>query len=177
MATRPGWMIFLLLTLLLLIQGFNGQWSYDYEGISRSNLSISYLTDPAIITKTGIDESQKNTLLGQVYFLRAFYYFDLVNNFGSVPMLLKPLQSFAEAYSIAKRETKEKVWEQISSDLTQAVSLLPDSKYADAAEKWRASKGAALALQAKVALYNQKWEEVISKVTELEGLNFYSLDA
>ena len=158
-------------------QAFNGQWSYDYEGISRSNLSISYLTDPAITAKIGIDDALKNRLLGEVYFLRAFYYFDLVNNFGDVPLLLKPLQSFEEAYSVAKRETKDKVWEQISADLTQAVTLLPNSKYADAAEKWRASKGAALAMQAKVALYNEKWPEVISKVTEMEGLGFFNLDA
>ncbi len=157
-------------------QAFNGQWSYDYEGISRSNLAISYLTDPAIITKIGMDETQKNTLLGQVYFLRAFYYFDLVNNFGDVPLILKPLQSFEEAYSVAKRETKDKVWEQISADLSQAVTLLPNSKYADAAEKWRASKGAALAMQAKVALFNERWADVISKITELEGLGFYSLN-
>lgn len=157
--------------------GFNGQWSYDYEGISRTNLSISYLTDPEIIAKIGIDEGSKNRLLGEVYFLRAFYYFDLVNNFGDVPLLLKPLKSFSEAYDVAKRETKEKVWAQISSDLEQAKALLPNSKYTDNAEKWRASKGAAIAMQAKVALFNQKWQEVITAITELEGLNFYSLNA
>ena len=158
-------------------QAFNGQWSYDYEGISRSNLAISYLTDPAITAKIGIDAALKNRLLGEVYFLRAFYYFDLVNNFGDVPLLLKPLQNFAEAYSVATRETKEKVYAQISLDLAQAKTLLPSSKYADPAEPWRASKGAVMAMQAKVALYNQKWQEVISIVTELESLNFYSLDA
>ena len=158
-------------------QAFNGQWSYDYEGISRSNLAISYLTDPAITAKIAIDPALKNRLLGEVYFLRAFYYFDLVNNFGDVPLLVKPLQSFSDAYSVAKRETKANVYAQISSDLAQAKTLLPNSKYSDPAETWRASKGAVLAMQAKVALYNQKWTDVISIVTELEGLNFYSLNS
>ena len=158
-------------------QGFNGQWSYDYEGISRSNLAISYLTDAEIIAKIGIDDNSKNRLLGEVYFLRAFYYFDLVNNFGDVPLLLKPLTSFTEAYSVAKRESKDKIWVQISADLAQAKTLLPASKYSDNTEKWRVSKGAAIAMQAKVALYNEKWQEVITAVTELEGLNFYSLNA
>jgi hypothetical protein len=157
-------------------QAFNGQWSYDYEGISRSNIAISYLTDPAVVSKTGIDDALKNRLLGEVYFLRAFYYFDLVNNFGDVPLLVKPLESFQEAYTVAQRATKDKVWEQINADLAQAVTLLPNSKYADPVEKWRASKGAALAMQAKVALYNEKWPEVISKITELEGLGFFSLN-
>jgi len=158
-------------------QAFNGQWSYDYEGISRSNLAISYLTDAAITAKIGIDPALKDRLLGEVYFLRAFYYFDLVNNFGGVPLVLKPLSSFDEAYSVAKRETPDNVYAQISADLAQAKTLLPNSKYSDPAEPWRASKGAVLALQAKVALYNHQWTDVISIVTELEGLNFYSLNA
>ena len=157
-------------------QGFNGQWSYDYEGISRSNLAISYLTDPAITGKIGIDAALKDRLLGEAYFLRAFYYFDLVNKFGDVPLLLKPLQSFSDAYAVAKRESKDKVYTQISADLGLAKGLLPNSKHSDDVEPWRASKGAVLAMQAKVALYNQKWAEVISIVTELEGLNFYALN-
>jgi len=157
-------------------QAFNGQWSYDYEGISRANLAISYLTDASVTTKIGIDPTVKNRRLGEVYFLRAFYYFDLVNKFGDVPLVLKPLSNFSEAYSVAKRETKANVYAQISADLAQAKTLMPSSKFSDPAEHWRASKGAVLALQAKVALYNQKWTEVISTVTELEGLNFYSLN-
>ena len=157
-------------------QAFNGQWSYDYEGISRANLAISYLTDAAITAKIGIDPALKDRLLGEVYFLRAFYYFDLVNNFGDVPLVLKPLSSFDEAYRVAKRETKDKVYAQISVDLAQAKTLLPNGKHSDPVETWRASKGAVLALQAKVALYNQQWTDVISIVTELEGLTFYSLN-
>ena len=157
--------------------GFNGQWSYDYEGISRANVSISYLTDAAITAKIGIDDPTKKNLLGQVYFLRAFYYFDLVNLYGDVPLLIVPLKSFSDAYSVAKRETKANVYIQISKDLDAAKTLLPDGKYSDATEKWRVSKGAVLALQAKVALYNQKWADVISIITAMEGLNYYSLNA
>ena len=157
-------------------QAFNGQWSYDYEGISRANLAISYLTDAAITAKIGIDPALKDRLLGEVYFLRAFYYFDLVNNFGDVPLVLKPLSSFDEAYSVAQRETKDNVYAQISLDLAQAKTLLPNSKHSDPVETWRASKGAVLALQAKVALYNQQWTDVINIVTELEGLSFYSVN-
>ncbi len=158
-------------------QAFNGQWSYNYEGISRANTAISYLTDAELLAKITIDENLKNRLLGEAYFLRAFYYFDLVNNFGDVPLLVKPLTSFTEAYSVAKREPKEKIWTQISEDLAQAKTLLPGSKYSDNAEKWRVSKGAVIAMQAKVALFNEKWQDVVSAVTELEALNFYKLNA
>lgn len=157
--------------------GFNGQWSFDYEGISRANIAISYLTDDALTSKIGLAPALKSRLLGEVYFLRAFYYFDLVNNFGDVPLLLQPLKNFDEAYAVAKRETKANVYTQISADLAQAKTLLPASKYSDATDKWRASKGAAIAMQAKVALYNQRWADVVTSVSELEALGYYNLDA
>ena len=53
-----------------------------------------------------------------------------------------------------------------------AKPLLPNSRYSDATEKWRVSKGAVIAMQAKVALYNEKWQEVITAVSELEALGF-----
>ena len=158
-------------------QAFGGLWSYDYEGISRANQAIAYLTDAAVISKIGINPALKDRLLGEAYFLRAFYYFDLVNNFGDVPLLLKPLENFAEAYGVAKRETKANVYAQISADLARARTLLPASKYSDAGDKWRASRGAAIAMQAKVSLYSSQWADVISKVSELEALGFYNLNA
>jgi hypothetical protein len=157
--------------------GVKGQWSYDYAGIARSNLSISYLEDAALSAKLAIDESTRKSLLGQVYFLRAFYYFDLVNLYGDVPLLLAPLQNFSDAYGVAKRDTKANVYVQISKDLDAAKTLIPDGKYSNDAEKWRVSKGAVLAMQAKVALYNQKWADIISTVTAMEGLNYYGLNA
>ena len=157
--------------------GVKGQWSYDYAGIARANLSISYLADAALTAGLGIDEATRKSLLGQVYFLRAFYYFDLVNLYGDVPLLTMPLKNFADAYSVAKRETKANVYIQISADLAEAKNLIVDGKFSDDAEKWRVSKGAVMAMQAKVALYNQQWADVITTVSAIEALNYYSLNA
>jgi hypothetical protein len=155
---------------------FNGIWLYDYEGINRANLAISYLTNTEVTQMVGIIDSRKNQLLGEAYFLRAFYYFDLVNNFGDVPLLTNPLQSFEEAFDVAVRVPSKEIWEQINLDLSEAKSLLPNSKYANTSEKWRVSKGAVIGLQAKAALYNENWSEVVSLVSELEALGFYSLN-
>ncbi|MCY1722066.1 RagB/SusD family nutrient uptake outer membrane protein [Prolixibacteraceae bacterium Z1-6] len=156
--------------------GFNGMWSYEYEGISRSNTAISYLADDEMMGKLDIPEVLRKRMLGESYFLRAFYYFNLVNNFGDSPLLIKPLTSFEEAYSVAVRTDKAQIWQQISDDLAEAKNLLPNSKYSDDEEKWRASKGAAVAMQAKIALFNENWQDVISLVSELEGLGFYELN-
>lgn len=156
--------------------GFNGIWSYDYDGISRANTAISYLTDDVMMGKLNMNSSLTDRLLGEAYFLRAFYYFDLVVLFGDVPLLLTPLQTFEDAYKVAVRATKEEVWAQINNDLETAKDLLPVSKYSSNEEKWRASIGAVIALQAKVALYNKNWTDVITLITDLEELGFYQLN-
>lgn len=158
-------------------QAFNGIWVYDYEGISRANLAINSLTNPKTVQGTGINDTLKNRLLGEVYFLRAFYYFDLVNNFGGVPLILTPPQSFAEAFKDVVRAPVDKVWAQINSDLSNAKTLLPKVKYPDPLAKWRVSIGAVISLQAKVALYNKQWTKVISLISELDGYGFYSLNS
>lgn len=156
--------------------GPNGLWKYDYEGIKRINLAISFLTKEDIETLTGITTERKNQLLGEAYFLRSFYYFSLVNNFGDVPLILAPVMTYQEAFEVAVRADKNLVWDRIEADLVSAKPLLPASKYSSATEKWRVSKGAVIALQAKAALYREKWPEVITYVTELEALGFYDLN-
>lgn len=156
---------------------FRGVWAYDYQGISKANLALSYLTDDALIAKVGMDATLRNRLLGEAYFLRAYFYFDLINNFGDVPIILKPLKTFNEAYEVARTLPKAESLALIADDLSKAKSSLPNAKYSSNDEKWRASKGAVIALQAKVALYTERWADVITLVTELEGLNFYSLNA
>ncbi|MRT93042.1 RagB/SusD family nutrient uptake outer membrane protein [Ancylomarina sp. 16SWW S1-10-2] len=158
-------------------QAFNGIWVYDYEGISRVNLAINFLTDPEISQKTGIDEARKNQLLSEAYFLRAFYYFDLVNNFGDVPLVLESPDSFEEAFSVSVRASADEVRTQINSDLAASKALASNVKYSNDSERWRVSKGAIIALQAKVALYTENWTTVLSLITELDGLGFYSLNA
>lgn len=156
--------------------GPNGLWKYNYEGIKRANTAIEHLTNPEIETITGISEARKNQLLGENYFIRSYYYFSLVTNFGDVPLILRPVKTFEEAFEVAVRQDKNLVWEQIQSDLLLAKDLLPNSKYSSDTERWRASKGAVLALLAKSHLYNENWSAVPSLVDEIAGLGF-SLNA
>ncbi|MDR6968312.1 hypothetical protein J2X31_002329 [Flavobacterium arsenatis] len=156
--------------------GPNGLWKYNYEGIKRANTAIEHLTNPEIETITGISEARKNQLLGENYFIRSYYYFSLITNFGDVPLILRPVKTFEEAFEVAVRQDKNLVWEQIQSDLLLAKDLLPNSKYSSDTERWRASKGAALALLAKSHLYNENWSAVPPLVDQIAGLGF-SLNA
>ncbi|MBD1262142.1 RagB/SusD family nutrient uptake outer membrane protein [Maribacter polysiphoniae] len=157
-------------------QAFNGIWVYDYEGISRSNIAISLLTNAEVVEGAGMNEARKNQLLSEAYFLRAYYYFDLVNNFGDVPLVLSSPESFEEAFSLSVRASSDDIMTQINQDLTDAKTIAVNDKYPDAEEPWRASKGAIIALQAKVALFAEEWQTVLSLVSELDALGNYSLN-
>jgi len=157
--------------------GPNGLWKYDYEGIKRLNIAIELLTRADIETLTGITKARKDQLLGEAYFLRSYYYFSLVTNFGDVPLIVTPVKTYQEAFEVAVRADKTIVWEKIKTDLVLAKALMPGTKFSSDTEKWRVSKGAVIALQAKAALYTQQWPEVITLVSELEALNFYSLNS
>lgn len=154
---------------------FNGIWTYDYEGISRCNLAIGFLTDDALIQKTGISQGRRDQLLAEVYFLRSYYYFDLVNNFGDVPLILKSPESFQEAFEVSVKAPKAEVLEEIGLNLELARELAPQIKN-DSSDPWRASLGAIIALQAKIALYNENWNEVLTLVAALDNLGFYGLN-
>ncbi|PWB27552.1 RagB/SusD family nutrient uptake outer membrane protein [Flavobacterium sp. HTF] len=157
--------------------GPNGLWKYDYEGIKRTNIALNFLLNPDIESLTGITTQRKNQLTGEAYFLRSYYYFSLVTNFGDVPLILAPIKTYQEAFDKAVRAPKEAVWTQIKTDLEKAKTLLPNSKYSSATDKWRVSKGAVIALLAKTALYNKDWASVTTLVSELETTGFYSLNA
>jgi hypothetical protein len=157
--------------------GPNGLWKYDYEGVKRLNIAIGFLTNSKLESITGISTARKNQLLGEAYFLRSYYYFSLVTNFGDVPLITSSVETYQEAFKVAVRVSKDTVWNKIKADLVIAKGLLPNSKLSSATEPWRVSKGAVIALQAKAALYTQKWSDVISLVSELEATGFYSLNA
>jgi hypothetical protein len=155
---------------------FNGIWSYLYEGIARSNLALSYLNNDNTIQSIGMESAVRNRLLGEVYFLRAFYYFDLVTNFGDVPLLTTPIEDFNEAYKVAERIDKETVWAQISDDLDKAAQNIPVARFSSDTEPWRVSMGAVLAMQAKVALYKKDYEKVKALVNSIGATGYYNLN-
>jgi hypothetical protein len=97
--------------------GPNGLWKYDYEGIKRINLAIVFLTKPDWKRSPALLPVRKNQLLGEAYFLRSYYYFSLVTNFGDVPLIVAPVKTYQEAFEVAVRTDKNSVWDKIKSDL------------------------------------------------------------
>lgn len=117
-------------------------WSLCYRGIANANLAIAKMPG---IPDLAPDVTKK--YMGEVYFLRAFYYFYLVRIFGEVPLILVPVNATSpELYP--QRSTTAAIYDQIVADLTLAEqSGLP---MRDATG--RASLGAIKSLLAEVYL-------------------------
>mgnify|MGYP002398517960 CR=1 FL=1 len=127
-------------------------WRSAYEGVNRANYMTQYKnTNPA---GASISFAGKDALYGEVYFLRAYYYFTLVKFFGDVPLFVDKRLGLEESGSLG-RAPKADVYRQIEADLTAAVAALP----AVQVQKGRITKYAALALLGKVYLYQKKYNE------------------
>jgi len=133
--------------------------NYYYKGIANTN----YFLDNIDKVKS-IDANNKNIYKGEVKFLRALVYFDLVNFFGDVILYKKSLTTPEEG-KIAQ-SPKEEVLDFIKEDLDFAIANLPNTAYSG-----HAVKGSAMALKIRVLLYEEKWAEavILSKQIMDEG--------
>lgn len=122
----------------------SGTYEYGnmYNAIRAANVALTNLP-----TSTFTDDELRQKLIGESYFLRAYYYQQLVRFYGGVP-LVKVAYELNQDYTIA-RSTYEECVNSIVSDLDSAALLL-DGK---SMEPGRASKAAALALKSRVLLY------------------------
>jgi hypothetical protein len=140
-------------------------WYRNFEGIRKVNTFLARIDSVPLIKSSnelGTDETILRTrarMKGEAYFLRAFFYFELVKRYGAVPIVDKPL-SPQEANEL-QRATTDACFQFILDDCDSAASRLPAKYgttpvvigYNDAKEIGRATKGAAMALKARALLY------------------------
>lgn len=146
-----------------------GLWG-NYGPINETNIII-----------TGIDAiegdaARKNRIKGEAYFLRSLYYFDLAKVYGyepgkevngwnnSVVIRTTPTLGFSDA-DLRARSTNRQVYDLIEADLNTAIGLLPVSAKGTAGI-YRATKGAAEALLARVYLYDSKFAQAAAMASQ-----------
>ena len=103
------------------------------------------------------NEAKKNRLVAEARFLRAYFYFELVRNFGGVPLITGFL--LPEEIQGITRSSVEDVYKFIEDDLKAAAEVLPQRSEYGAGDMGRATRGAALGLLGKVYLYQEKWSD------------------
>lgn len=141
-------------------------WKHYYEGISRVNYLQYYGKE------IDMDAGQRDRLLGEAKFLRAYFYFNLVNIFGEIPLKLNPPLNTSELYK--PKVPVSAIYEQIEKDLNEAAAVLEDSH--TGANTGRATKGAAWGMLAKVYLYQEKWNEALHAAEQVDAIGIYDLE-
>lgn len=138
----------------------SGLWENHYKGISDANIAMDQ------ILQSDMSESKKLTSLGEMLFIRSFLYFELVQQFGKVPLVTEG--SF-EIRTDFKRAAIADIYKQIITDLRTAVEYLPEK--VDDSQKGKATSYAASHLLAKVYLTRG------SAVTDVRGQKVTDMDS
>ncbi len=142
-------------------------WGTAYTGIYRCNQIITYV--PPI----KMDTVLRNQYIGEAKFLRAYFYFNLINFFGNVPLVLEPNNS----QLLKVNSTEQADWQQCLADLKDAETMLPLS-YSAAGDIGRVTQGAAHALRAEIYLQLRDYasaQNELQWIVEGPGATLYSL--
>lgn len=134
--------------------GWGGNAEYD-QGSAFTNATYAIRIANKVITRlndgqiSGVTADQTNELLGQAYFFRAWYYFQIIQRCGGMPALDKAFSSDDD--TDLERLTYSESSELLVADLDKAIAILPDVWNDN--EFGRVTKGAAMAVKSMAALY------------------------
>jgi len=137
-------------------------WTGEYQLVNLCNQVLDH------VDTMKIDATLQARYLAEAKFIRAYAYFRLTRAFGGVPLRLH-LPKDPSEYNLP-RASEDSCWNAIETDLTDAASVLPQSY--PAADLGRATKGAALTLHAKVAMYRKEWDKVLDLTNQVMGMGY-----
>jgi hypothetical protein len=145
-------------------------WNGYYVGISRTNNALAALATAAL------DSATVRRLNGEMRFIRAYYYFNLVRFFGGVPIVLYvpngPRAAVSDTTLVSRASAADVYAKVIIPDLQYAFANLPLKSQATVG---RITKGAAETLLAKVYMYQKNWPLVLSMTQDVINSGQYSL--
>ncbi len=142
------------------------KWEAMFTGISRANVVLDRIPDIEFT-----DEDLKDRILGEAYFLRGFYYNELVKHYGGVPLYERPFDGDITGELFRPgRASREEVYALIEADLTRARDLLPVA-YGDD-DIGRATAGAAQTYLGEALLYQEKYPAAAAALKQVIDGNF-----
>jgi len=143
-----------------------GAWSNAYATIGHCNRLLEYMpraqdvTDPVVYQR----------IAAEARFFRAYWYHILISLYGDVPYLVKPVDVFDAQL---ERTDQSIVYQFVLDELDEVASILP-AKY-DENNTGRITKGAALAMKARVALFNEDWSLAAKAAKDVIDMGAYGL--
>jgi starch-binding outer membrane protein, SusD/RagB family len=136
-------------------------WKARYEVIKRCNKLISN------VDRCDMAEALKSQYKAEATVIRALMYNELTSTYNDVPYL-KTEQSITDAN--CPKTARAEIVADLITDVKSAAEALPVD-----AELGHVTKGAALAILGRIALYNEKWDEAISAYEQVIALGKYRL--
>ncbi|WP_294306655.1 RagB/SusD family nutrient uptake outer membrane protein [uncultured Chryseobacterium sp.] len=137
-------------------------WKDNYVGIQQANIILN-----RIGSITDMSEGTRKTRIGEMKFLRALMYFNLVRIFGDVPLVTQETTD-VNSYFGQSRTPANEVYNFVEGELKEAITLLP----ATAAQKGRATKGAAMGILGRVLMTRNKFSEALPYLSQIDGLGY-----
>lgn len=151
-------------------------WSTAYKGIRQVSIFLNNVDMNKELSEADIADMK-----GQAHFLRAYYYWVLVRTFGPVPIVPDEGIDYTMEYDeiATMRSSYDECVEYITNELVKAAAVLSDNR--DLQEIVRPTRGAALALRARVLLYaasplynGKAPQEVIASMVDKNGRQLLS---
>ena len=143
-------------------------WDEPYSYIAAANSVIDNVPD---IDDPNFSDAEKNVILGQAYFFRAYQYMQLARIFGDIPLHLST--NDPEIYK--PQSTQEEVFAQIEVDLLLAESLLPKEHSTTFLTKTRGTKGAAQTMLAKLYAETRNFDKCAEYAAKVINSGVYEL--
>lgn len=136
------------------------KWQHAYEGVARANVLLQN------IDNVEITDEQKALYKSEARFMRALYYFHLLDFYGGVPLYDETTVVSTDYMQMKKpRSTADETRQFILDDLEAAINILP--VHWEKAEYGRATRGAAVALRGKVKLYAKDYTGAATDFEEI----------
>lgn len=146
---------------------FNNQWRKMYQNIRQCNLFIEK------VTASDFNDETKKGFVAQARFLRAYFYRQLIDLHGGVPIITKVLRNSGGEEIFYPRDSYEDCVSFIQNECDEVAKDLPLT--VSGANLGRATKGAALALKGEEELYAGKWSDAVNTHKEIMELGVYDL--
>lgn len=128
----------------------NSTFNQFYAGIERANNCIYYIPKmPQYTNGTAAEQAELKRMLGEALVIRAQYFFDLTRIWGDVPAHWVPSQFVSDLFE--RRIGRDTIYAHLLDDLAYAKTLMPWRTAV--AQDERFTKGTAMALRAKIALF------------------------
>ena len=138
---------------------FESEWNELYGGIKTCHIFLE-----KVDRVPNMNPSSKAFMIAQIRFIRAYIYFRLTNFYGDIPFFTKDIT--LEESKTMSRTPRNTVISFIHQELDEIISTLPRKEDLQTSQRGAITKGAAIALQARVYLMDSDWKNVV-KYTEM----------